>query len=130
MSQFSELIQFITSSIGCFRKLLSYHGFLKPGFHLQQTPRPRHKTQSDYVIERSSFALIALFWLEIGRCCGRNWPYGNQALQYIYVTILNSTAVMLTKIKLRLKPHQHDTQLDSKYISDLNWRICTFVNTA
>ena len=52
---------------------------LKPGFNLQQTPRPRHKTQSDYVIERSSFTLIALFWFEIGRCRGRNWPYGNQA---------------------------------------------------
>ena len=52
---------------------------LKPGFHLHQTPRPRHKTQSDYVIEQSSFTLIALFWLEIGLCRGRNWPYGNQA---------------------------------------------------
>ena len=52
-----------------------------PGFHLQQTPRPRHKTQSDYVLEQSSFTLIALFWLEIGRCRGRNWLYGNQALE-------------------------------------------------
>ena len=38
------------------------------------------QTQSDYVVEQSSFTLIALFWLEIGRCRGRNWPYGNQAL--------------------------------------------------
>ena len=36
----------------------SYHNtkvmngvFIKPGFHLQQTPRPRHKKQSDYVVE-------------------------------------------------------------------------------
>ena len=34
---------------------------LKPGFHLQQAPRPRHKTQSDYLVEQSSFTLIALF---------------------------------------------------------------------
>ena len=53
---------------------------VKPGFHLQQTPRPRHKKQSDYVLEQSSFPLIALFWLKIGRCCGRNWVNGNQAL--------------------------------------------------
>ena len=54
---------------------------VKPGFHLQQTPRPRHKKQSDYVIEQSSFPLIALFWLRIGRCRGRNWLNGNQALK-------------------------------------------------
>ena len=53
---------------------------LKPGFHLQQTPRPRHKKQSDYVVEQSSFTVIALFYLKIGRCRGRNWLYGNQAL--------------------------------------------------
>ena len=52
---------------------------LKPGFHLEQTPRPRHKKQSDYVVGKSSFALIALFGLKIGRCRGRNWLYGNQA---------------------------------------------------
>ena len=46
---------------------------LKPGFHLQQTPQPSHKKQSDYVVEQSSFPLIALFWLKIGRCRGRNW---------------------------------------------------------
>ena len=52
---------------------------LKPSFHLQQTPRPRHKKQSDYVLEQSSFPLIALFRLNIGRCLGRNWLNGNQA---------------------------------------------------
>ena len=52
---------------------------IKPGFHLQQTPRPRHKKQSDYVVEQSSLPLIALFWLKIGRCRGRNWLNGNQA---------------------------------------------------
>ena len=64
--------------------LHQYHNILalciKPGFHLQQTPRPRHKKQSDYKVEQSSFPLIALFWLKIGRCRGRNWLYGNQDL--------------------------------------------------
>ena len=46
---------------------------LKPGFHLQQTPRLRHQKQSDYVVEQLSFPLIALFWLKIGRCRGRSW---------------------------------------------------------
>ena len=32
----------------------------KPGFHLQQTPRPQHKKQRDYVVEQPSFPLIAL----------------------------------------------------------------------
>ena len=50
---------------------------LKPGCHLQQTERPQHQKQSDYVVEQSSIALIALFWLEIGLRCGRNWLYGN-----------------------------------------------------
>ena len=53
---------------------------MKPGFHLQQTPWPRHKKQSYYVLELSSLPLIALFWLKIGRCRGRNRLYGNQAL--------------------------------------------------
>ena len=37
------------------------NSFIKPGFHLQQTLRPRHKKQSDYVDEQPSFPLIALF---------------------------------------------------------------------
>ena len=36
--------------------------------------------QSDYKVEQSSFTLIALFSLKIGRCRGRNWLNGNQAL--------------------------------------------------
>ena len=58
-----------------------YRKLTKSGFHLQQTQRPRRKKQSDYVVEQSSFPLIALFWLKIGRCRGRNWLNGNQALQ-------------------------------------------------
>ena len=72
---------------------------LKPGSITQQMPPPRHKNkaiirpgfhyttnattttqkQSDYKVEQSSFTLIALFLLEIGRCRGRNWLNGNQA---------------------------------------------------
>ena len=37
--------------------------------------------QSDYKVEQSSLTLIALFSLEIGRCRGRNWLNGNQALR-------------------------------------------------
>ena len=56
-----------------------YQISFKPGFHLQQTPRPRHKKQSDYEVEQSSFLVITLFWLKVDRCRGRNWLYGNQA---------------------------------------------------
>ena len=52
---------------------------LKPGFHLQQTPRPQHSKQSDCVIEQLSFPLIVLYQLKIGRCRGRNWLNGNLA---------------------------------------------------
>ena len=44
---------------------------LKPGFHLQRTERLQHQKYSDYVVEQWSIALIALFWLEIGRSRGR-----------------------------------------------------------
>ena len=47
----------------------------------RQMPRPRHKNKSDYKVEQSSFTLIALFWLEIGRCRGCNWLDGNQAIR-------------------------------------------------
>ena len=35
--------------------------------------------KSDYVVEQSSFTLIALFRFEIGRCRGQNGLYGNHA---------------------------------------------------
>ena len=55
---------------------------VKPGFHYKQTPRPRHKNKAIIGLSsQSSFTLIALFRLEIGRCRGRNWLNGNQALQ-------------------------------------------------
>ena len=45
---------------------------------IQQMPQPRQK-QSKYRVEQSSFMLIALFWLKIGRARGSNWLYENQA---------------------------------------------------
>ena len=38
------------------------------------------RKQSYYKVEQSSFTLIALFSLKIGRCRGRNWLNWNQAL--------------------------------------------------
>ena len=34
---------------------------------------------SDFTVEQSSFTLMALFWLKIGRYRGRNWFNENQA---------------------------------------------------
>ena len=56
------------------------HWSFKPGFHYTTNATTMTQKQSDYTVEQSSFTLIALFWLEIGRCCGRNWLNGNQAL--------------------------------------------------
>ena len=53
---------------------------LKPGFHYTANATITTQKQSDYRVEQSSFTLMALFWLEIGRCRGRNWLNGNQAL--------------------------------------------------
>ena len=81
----SQIISWHTSGrrLLCFYHPVTIYQLLrikcvKPGFHLQQKPRPRHKKQSDYVVEQSSFPLIALFWLKNGRCRGRKWLYGNQ----------------------------------------------------
>ena len=52
---------------------------IKPGFHYTANATTTTSKQSDYKVEQSSFTLIALFWLKIGRCRGRNWLNGNQA---------------------------------------------------
>ena len=54
---------------------------MKPGFYYTA------QKQSDYKVEQSSFALIALFYLEIGRCRGRNWFNGNQAQGGIFTNV-------------------------------------------
>ena len=52
---------------------------LRPRFHYTADATTTTQKQSDYKVEQSCFTLIALFWLEIGRCRGRNWLDGNQA---------------------------------------------------
>ena len=55
------------------------HIILRPGFHYTANATITTHKQSDFKVEQSSFTQIALFWLEIGRCGGRNWLNGNQA---------------------------------------------------
>ena len=52
--------------------------FLKPGFNYTTNATTTTQKQSDYKVEQSSFTLIALFCLEIGRCRGRNWLNGSK----------------------------------------------------
>ena len=61
---------------------IKFHQILKPGFHYTANATTTTQEQSDYKVEQSPFTLIALFWFEIGRCRGRNWPNGNQALSF------------------------------------------------
>ena len=56
---------------------------IKPGFHYTANATTTTQKLSDYKVEQSSFTLIALFWLEIGRCRGHDWLNGNQALLLI-----------------------------------------------
>ena len=62
---------------------------LKPGFHLQQATRPLHK-KSDYVVEHSSFLLVALF--------GSN-----------LVVVVVETDFMETRLWVSIKPGFHYT---------------------
>ena len=70
-------------------QLLKRSVMLKPGFHYTANATTTTQKQSDYKVEQSSFTLIALFWLKIGRCRGRNWLNGNQALM-VYFPIRRS----------------------------------------
>ena len=45
----------------------------EPGFYYIANTTTTTQKQSDYKVEHSSFMLIALFYIEIGRCRGRNW---------------------------------------------------------
>ena len=63
----------------CFINLFS----INPGFHYTENAKTITRKQNDYKVEQSSFTLIALFWLEISRCRGRNWLNGNQALSQL-----------------------------------------------
>ena len=80
-SQFSSLFSacFSACRLGSFR----------PGFHYTTNTTTTTQKQSDYKVEQSSFTLIALFLLETGRCRGRNWLNGDQALGLICTCFFN-----------------------------------------
>ena len=48
-------------------------GFHKAWFPFTANSTTTTQKQSDYQVDKSSFTLIALFWLEIGCCRGRKW---------------------------------------------------------
>ena len=54
----------------CHSLLIAEFTRSQPGFHYPVNATTTTQKQSDYKVEQSSFTLIALFWLEIGRCCG------------------------------------------------------------
>ena len=89
---------------------------VRPGFHLQQTPRPRHKKQSDYVVEQSSLPLIALFWLKIGRCRGRNRLYGTRLYFHLLLVYKPTFSVIFCGIK-RVRVSRKFNSLFILYIS-------------
>ena len=60
------------------RPILSQNKAIRPGFHYTTNATTKTQKQSDYKVEQSSFTLIALFWLESGRCRGRNWLNGKR----------------------------------------------------
>ena len=93
---------------------------VKPGFHYTANARTATQKQSNYKVGQSSFTLIALFWLEIGRCRGRNWFNGSQALNcckkhgdkmWLHITIRHWT--------VELKKSAHKASL---WIRSNNWR--------
>ena len=100
----------------------SFTYILKPVSHLHQIPRPRHKKQSDYLVKRSSFTLIALVWLEIGLCGGRNWPYRNQALGVTYVALIEVFVEFLKYTALSAQAVTHVSVMREAYGHDYGCR--------
>ena len=54
--------------------------FVKPGFHYTANATTTTHKQCDYKVEQSSFTLIALFLLKIGRCRLDNECYASLAV--------------------------------------------------
>ena len=75
---------------------------IKPGFHYTANATTTTQKQSDCKIEQSSFKLIALFRLEIGRCRGRNWLNGNQALVRVMIKICKKPLVLKTNSNINV----------------------------
>ena len=65
----------------CIDQRYQFSCFFKSGFHYKANATITTQTQRDYKVEQSYLTLISLFWLEIGCCRGRIWPYENQASQ-------------------------------------------------
>ena len=78
---------------------------LKPGFHLQQTPRPRHKKPSYYVVEQSSFfPLIAVLTQ-------------NSSLSWSKLALGKPGFTdSLSLVPIYSKHHDHDTKNQSDYV--------------
>ena len=72
-------VSFVCDSGYLIQLQFAFSRSLKPGFHYTANATTTTEKQRDYKVEQSSFTLIALFRLEIGRCRGRNWLNGNQA---------------------------------------------------
>ena len=71
---------------------------LKPGFHYTANATTTTQKQSDCKVEQSSFTLIALFSLKVGRCRGRNWLNGNQAFRHMVVNTVRLAASQFSKL--------------------------------
>ena len=106
-------------------------GFMETRLYTANATTTTQK-QSDYEVEQSSFTLIALFLQEIGRCRGRNWLYGNQALQkqlsnrqlFRYCMSYKRGLVELncnTLVKLKYKNGQHHSGI-FKVSSIARWK--------
>ena len=72
---------------------------VKPGFHNTSNATTMTQKQSDYKVEQSSFTLNTLFSLKIGRCRGRNWLNGNQALSLVSIKPITTTTTTNFELK-------------------------------
>ena len=86
---------------------------LKPDFHYTANATTTTQKRSDYKVEQSSFTLIALFWVEIGRCRGRNWlkawfPLGLVSIKPISTTTTTNFFVKTKRLVGRMTAQPHD----------------------
>ena len=87
---------------------------LRPAFHYTANATTTTQKQSNYRVEQSSFTLIALSWLEIGRCRSHNWLNGNQAL-------VSETPIKLSFGEFQIKlPKQLTIRCARKKLTKLN----------
>ena len=98
----TKFVYFSPQNNTCIISLPNTWKAVKPGFHLQQTPRPRHKKQSDYVVEHSSFPLTANCFV-----LTQNWSFSLSKLALSLVSITRQTPRPQHKNKaiIRLSSH-------------------------